>query len=108
MHESIERVFDHKQLCFINNPFIVYLHATILCINLKNIVIDDSQMRKNLNETKKFNDIYGNALILPKNIYPYRRLLNWHARCVYKIAKLKKWIDENENFEDFLNLSDLR
>jgi hypothetical protein len=70
-------------------------------------IIDDSQLRINLNERRKFNDIDGNILILPKDIYPYRRLLNWHARCAYKTAKLNKWIDDNENFEDFFYLSGL-
>jgi hypothetical protein len=108
LYESIEKAFDHKQLCFIYNPFSGYLHVKILCINLKNMfIIDDSQLRMNLNETRKFNDIDGYILILPKDIYPYRRLLNWHARCAYKTAKLNKWIDDNENFEDFFYLSDL-
>ncbi len=108
LHESIEKAFDHKQLCFIYNPFSGYLHVKILCINLKNMfIIDDSQMRINLNEKRKFNDIDGNILILPKDIYPYRRLLNWYARCAYKTAKLNKWIDDNETFEDFFYLSDL-
>ncbi len=70
-------------------------------------IIDDSEMRINLNERRKFNDIDGNILILPKDIYRYRRLLNWHARCAYKTAKLNKWIDDNENFEDFFYLSGL-
>lgn len=108
LYESIEKAFDRKQLCFIYNPFVGYLHLKILCINLKNMfLIDDPQIRISLNESRKFNDIDGNTLILPKDIYPYRRLLNWHARCAYKTAKLNQWIDDNENFEDFFYLSDL-
>jgi hypothetical protein len=46
LYESIEKAFDHKQLCFIYNPFSGYLHVKILCINLKNMfIIDDSQLR---------------------------------------------------------------
>ncbi|CAF0909903.1 unnamed protein product [Rotaria sp. Silwood1] len=102
LHESIEKAFDHQQLCFIYNPFSGYLHVKILCINLKNmLIIDDPQMRINLNERRKFNDIDGNTLILAKDIYPYGRLLNRHARCAYKRGKLNKWIDDNEKFEGF-------
>ncbi len=54
--------FDHPgQLRFICNPFNGYLHVKILSINLKNMfIIDDPQMRINLNETRKFKDIDGN------------------------------------------------
>ncbi|CAF1542355.1 unnamed protein product, partial [Rotaria sp. Silwood1] len=108
LHECIEKAFDHQQLCFIYNPFSGYLHVTILCINLKYmLIIDDPQMRINLNERRKFNDIDGNTLILAKDIYPYRRLLNQHARCAYKTGKLNKWIDDNEKFEGFFYLSGL-
>ncbi|CAF3498219.1 unnamed protein product [Rotaria socialis] len=107
LYESIEKAFDSKKLCFIYNPFAGTLQVKILCNDLKKIYIVDDAKRKNFNEFRTFNDIDNAVLNLPIDVFPYRRLLNWHGRCSYKTAKANKWMDENEHLEDFFHLSDL-
>lgn len=63
--------------------------------------INDVQIRIR----RKLNVFDGNTSILSKDIHSYHYLLNWHARCSYIIGRLNKWIDDNENFEDFPFLS---
>lgn len=60
-----------------------------------------------INESRTFNDIDNAVLYLPPNVFPYRRLLNWHGRCAFKTAKANKWIDGDEHLDDFFYLSDL-
>ncbi|CAF3007197.1 unnamed protein product [Rotaria sp. Silwood2] len=110
MYTSIEQAFDRKELCFIYNPFQGELVLKILHKGyggiMETMVLDknDQNLYKNY---IKFKDIDGKALSLPLNVYPFRRLLNWDARCAHEYAKNKKWIPENDNFEDFYDLSDL-
>jgi len=69
--------------------------------------VGDQKVQQNFGETRKFQGIDGAALVLPTNIYPYRRLLKWHGRCSYRTAKLTNWITHDEHLEDFFQLSDL-
>jgi hypothetical protein len=108
LFESIEKAFDLKKICFVYDPFAEVLRLKILCNDLRTLfVISDNNQRKKFNEFRKFNDIDNTILILPKDIFPFRRLLNWHGRCAYRSAKIKKWITNEENLEDFFHLSDL-
>ncbi len=108
LFESIEKAFDTKKICFIYDPFAGVLRLKILCNDLRNLfVVTDPNQRKKFNEFRKFNAIDNAILTLPEDVYPYRRILNWHARCSYRTAKVKKWISKDENFEDFFQLSDL-
>ncbi|CAF3060845.1 unnamed protein product [Rotaria sp. Silwood2] len=108
LYESIEKAFDYKKLCFLYDPFAGNLLVKILCSDLRQtFIVDDPINRKNFNELRTFNDIDNAVLQLPPNIFPYRRLLNWHGRCSFKTAKANKWINKDEHLEDFFHLSDL-
>jgi len=54
-----------------------------------------------------FGDIEGSELRLPDNRWPFRRLLNHHARCAYQTAKENEWIDKNLYVEHYFQLSDV-
>jgi hypothetical protein len=98
LFESIEKAFDTKEICFIYDPFADVLRQKILCNDQRNLfVVASVNQRKNFNEFRKFDDIDNTVLALPESIYPYRRILNWHATCSYKMAKIKNWISKDEN-----------
>ena len=110
MYTSIEQAFDRKELCFLYDPFQGKFLLKILHKGDDGIaeamVLDKNDQKLYKNYTQ-FKDIDGKSLNLPENIYPFRRLLNWHARCAHEYAKTKKWIPESDNFDDFYDLSDL-
>jgi hypothetical protein len=110
MYTSIEQAFDRKELCFVYNPFQGKLLLKVLHKDgdgiMESMILDKNDQKLYKNYTQ-FKDIDGKPLNLPENIYPFRRLLNWHARCAHEYAKTKKWIPENDNFDDFYDLSDL-
>jgi len=110
LYTSIEQAFDCKQLCFCYNPFQGKLVVKILHKGVDGIM-DNMVLHKNdqslYKDHTRFKDIDGKPLTLPENIYPFRRLLNWHSRCAHEYAKTKKWIPEDDNFSDFYDLSDL-
>jgi hypothetical protein len=107
MYKSIEKAFDNKKLCFLYDPFVGNLYIKILCNELREKFIMDEKTRTTVNELRTFNDIDHAVLHLPPDVFPYRRLLNWHGRCSFKNAKANKWINEDEHLEDFFHLSDL-
>lgn len=102
MLEPIEDAFDIKYLCFLYNPlggensqnFVV----KVLNPNIKDQVITGT--------TKRFRDIDGAILQHPKDCFPFRRILSFHAKCAYKLAKSRSWIT-NEVFESFGDYFDL-
>jgi hypothetical protein len=110
MYTSIEQAFGRNELCFLYNPFQGKLVLKILHKGddgiMETMVLDKNDQKLYKNYTQ-FKDIDGKPLTLPENIYPFRRLLNWHARCAHEYAKTNKWIPESDNFGDFDDLSDL-
>lgn len=108
LFESIEKNFDRKKLCFIYDPFAQVLRLKILCDQLRQVyVVPEENQRKKFNEYRTFDHIDRAILVLPKDVFPFRRLLNWHGRCAYRTARRNRWISDEENLEDFFHLSDL-
>ncbi len=104
MLEPIENAFDSKYLCFLYNPlggdnsqnFIV----KVLNPGLMDQVISGT--------TKLFRHIDGAILQHPKDRFPFRRILSFHAKCSFKLALNKGWItpEEFQNFQDYFNISE--
>ena len=36
---------------------------------------------------------------------PFRRILDFHAKCSFRLAVSQGWIADSETFEDFFNMS---
>lgn len=110
LYTTIEQAFDRKELCIIYDPFQGKLILKVLNKGddgiMESMILDKNDQALYKNYTK-FKDIDGKPLCLPNNVYPFRRLLNWHARCAHEYAKTKKWIPESTSFDDFFYLSDL-
>jgi len=100
MLKDIENQFTVKNLCVIYDSTRKKFIIRVLNPDIMDNVITHSR--------KTFRDIHNTKLCHPKKCFPFRRLLSFHARCAYKVAREKGWITvEEENlFEPYHNLSD--
>ena len=87
LHRLIEKAFDRKQLCFIFDQIHECLKIKVLCPDIQN-----NEIKRGI----KFHQINGKTLQLPKGIWPFRRLLNWHPIRAYEYAHSESWIDSQE------------
>jgi len=95
--KPIENAFDSKQVCFCYDPFNK---------KLKLEVLDPSIMEAVVYAQTKFKDINGHYLHHPQDCNPFRRILSWHAKLAFELAKNRNWIDENK-FKLFVDFADL-
>ncbi len=97
--KSIEEAFDAKRVCFLINrldPSKIILKVLDPSL-LSNYVVSS--------HPSTFNDIDGKMLRHPEGNIPFRRILDWHAKCSYSSAKIRGWIDTTETFDDFFDMS---
>ncbi|CAF1524010.1 unnamed protein product, partial [Didymodactylos carnosus] len=99
LHKSIEQGFDRKQICFLYDLNADQLKTRLLCPSIRFEQIDNGIT---------FGDIDGRPLQLPKGVWPYRRLLNWHVIRSFEYAREESWIDSSECVEDYFHMSDPR
>ena len=103
MCNGIEQAFDVKKLCFLinritsENLFVKVLDPALLDLALSPIVCEGS--------ITKICDIDGNQLRCPLENLPFRRILDFHAKCSYEKAINKGWIEQDSSFEDFFDMS---
>ena len=97
--KDIEVQFDIKGVCFLYDTFKQKLILKVLNPDLLPRIIT--------NTTLTFADVDGNILQHPANHLPYRRILNWHARCAYKHAREQNWttVGPDDLVQDYFNLS---
>eukprot|EP01118_Nematostelium_gracile_P007276 TRINITY_DN2355_c0_g1_i2.p1 TRINITY_DN2355_c0_g1~~TRINITY_DN2355_c0_g1_i2.p1 ORF type:complete len:263 (+),score=28.66 TRINITY_DN2355_c0_g1_i2:88-876(+) len=79
LYKPIEKAFDHKDICFLYNPFTKKLFLKVLNAFL---------LKSKVHGNTRWKDIDGTELHLPEGVWPFRRLLNWHARVCFKQRKL--------------------
>jgi len=98
--EDIEKAFDSKQVCFICG----------LGKDITLAVLDPTLLTQFVSPStsKTFNDINGAVLQFPTGKFPYRRILNWHAKLAYEEAFSRMWINDNtfQLYQDYGNLSE--
>jgi hypothetical protein len=103
MCEAIEEAFDVKQLCFLidrihsDDLFIKVLDRNLLDTAQSPIVCQGSTMR--------LCDINGWKLQCPTEFLPFRRILDFHAKCSYEKAINKGWLASSSTFTDFFDMS---
>lgn len=95
---DIEQAFDAKQLCFLYNHSRECLYCRVLDPSILNYVIRPTP-------STTFEDIDGAVLRHPHGVFPFRRILNWHARLCFEHAKSMLWIDASEVVEDYFSTS---
>jgi hypothetical protein len=100
---SIEQAFDEKRLCFLidrirsTDLYVKVLDRNLLDPSNSPIVCDGS--------TLTFLDIDGWMLQCPTNSIPFRRILDFHAKCSFEKAINKGWLEPNSSFVDFFDMS---
>jgi len=100
--KSIEVAFDKKEACFLYNPFdqkfyFCVLNPSLLPIRIYN---PDPKIQDDYDYPDTFASLNNKPLQLPKGVFPYKRILGFHARCTFKSAR-SKWITE-ERYQEFL------
>lgn len=100
MVKMIEERFDIKDVCFLYDPFRKKLTLKVLNPSIFDIVVDPS--------SKTFRQLDGALLRHPKGKFPFRRLLNFHAKCAYIRAKEQRWstVGNDDVVADYFNLSE--
>lgn len=100
MLKDIEDQFTVKNVCIVYNAFTKKFIIKVLNPDILDTLITHSK--------KTFRDIHDKKLCHPKGCFPFRRLLSFHARCAYTVAREKRWIsvDEETSFRPFHELSD--
>lgn len=101
--ESIERAFDEKRLCFL----IDRIRSTDLYIKVldRNLLDPLNSPKVCDGSTKTFLDIDGCMLQCPSNSIPFRRILDFHAKCSFEKAINKGWLEPSSSFVDFFDMS---
>jgi len=98
--KDIEMEFDIKGVCFLYDAFKQKLVLKVL---------NPSLLPKTItNTTLTFADVDGNILHHPAKHLPFRRILNWHARCSYKHAQEQGWttVGPGDVVKDYFDLSE--
>ena len=100
--KDIEDKFDRKQLCFLYNPLSTQGKFTVKLLDpaIRPLVIRQSR------QGKTFAQIDVIVLQHPQLHFPYRRLLGFHARCSYALARIKGWIAEGAVFAEYFDISE--
>jgi hypothetical protein len=100
MLKIIEERFDIKDVCFLYNPFLKKLTLKVLNPDIMDTVVVPS--------AKTFRMLDGALLRHPRDKFPYRRILNFHAKCAYRRARERQWntVGNNEVVSDYFNLSE--
>ncbi|KAJ1434296.1 hypothetical protein B484DRAFT_446745 [Ochromonadaceae sp. CCMP2298] len=98
--KDIEMEFDIKGVCFLYDVFKQKLILKVLNPILLPKIITNTALT--------FADVDGKILHHPTNHLPFRRILNWHARCSYKYAQEQGWstVTADENVADYFELSE--
>jgi len=120
MSKAIEEAFDVKGVCFlIDRIRPEELFIKVLDPNLMTKPVHPDAVNTSVSPTVPptlltFSDIDGYQLHCPladptdpslgKNL-PFRRILDFHAKCSYEKAINKGWIAPSETFDDFFDMS---
>ena len=101
MLDSIEKGFDHLDVCFLYNVM-----SQVLVVKVLNPALSSIRILPNSPaETRTFSNIDG-ATVLINEKMPYRRILSVHAKFAYSRALSKGWIDNNETLATYFDASD--
>lgn len=111
LFQPIEKAFDSSQLCFILDKTSGKLVLKLLNPNLKNTTVYRAAKNLNISDEAmgsldkklKFGDLDGKPLKSSTGKFPFKSLLNLHARTARDTAIKNNWIQQSWNFEDFVS-----
>jgi len=95
----IEEAFDIKHVCFLYNPIQQTFTFRVLNPDLltKRIYTPDPKIQGDHNYPDTFASLNNQPLHLPNGVFPYKRVLGFHARCAFKFARRALWITDAEH-----------
>jgi len=102
--DSIEKAFDHLDVCFLYEPS---TSALILKV-LNPLLFKKRIMPESVTEMRTFSDVDGSHMQIgiPGKI-PYRRILSVHTKFAYARALDAKWIENTETLRTYFNVSEV-
>lgn len=108
LYQSIEKAFDVKEVCFIYNSLRSQLCILVLKPDLlgEKVLSPVDQSTYPSLATITFSDLNGRPLQLPAGIFPFRRILSFHAKCSLRYAVGMTWIGQ-ETADSYLPYFDL-
>ena len=106
--QSIEEAFDFKFVCFLDNPLTQLYTFRVLNPSLlpKQVYTADPKIQDDYNYPDTFASLNNGILQLPQGVFPYKRVLGWHARHAMKLARSAQWITD-ANYQLFLGQESL-
>lgn len=102
MLDSIEKAFDHLDVCFLYNALTQEL--TLKVMNpafLSRRILPNSAV-----ELSSFADIDGNVLQCGAGALPYRRVLSVHTKFAFSRALSMGWIANTQALATYFNVSE--
>ena len=104
MLDSIEKAFDHLDVCLLYNSL---THA--LTLKVMNPVLQTKRILPNSTvELRTFADVDGSALkVVTAGSMPYRRILSVHTKFAYSRALSMGWIANTETLSTYFNVSEV-
>jgi hypothetical protein len=110
LYATIEQAFDNKDVCFLYNSFRKTLFLKLLnpALKKKKVLNSNHVSLASRLSGLMFENIDGWPLQLPENSLPFRRILDWHAKCALRIAEIEQWITDSERveFQTYFELSE--
>lgn len=103
MCSGFEKAFDVKQVCLLvdrirsDNLVVKVLDPELLDVKDPTFVSPST--------TVTFAAINGRSLAHPTDKVPFRRILDFHAKCSFRVAAAKGWIDSSDQVADFFDMS---
>lgn len=99
MCEGFEKAFDVKRVCLL----IDRIHSTNIVVK----VLDPTLRAEFVSPstTVTFDNIDGRSIVHPPDHLPFRRILDFHAKCSFRQAVAQRWIADSETFQDFFRMS---
>jgi len=100
--KDIEKAFDLKRICFLVHR----LHQEDLYVRVLDPSLSDPATSPIINGTGVlFSDIDGAKLDHPPGNYPFRRILDFHAKLSFDSAIRRQWIAPDAAYESFFDMS---
>lgn len=109
--QGIEQAFDSKKLCFLVDR----IHSEDIVIKVldPDLLFGDSAASPSATSTLvipehsslSFADINGRVLQHPSGSYPFRRILDFHAKLCYEGAIARGWLEASAIVADFFDMS---
>jgi hypothetical protein len=99
MCDGFEKSFDVKHVCLL----IDRLHSSNIVVKVLNpALMADFVSPSN---TVTFSSIDGQSIGHPVGLMPFRRILDFHAKCAFRFAAANGWIASTDTCADFFDMS---